>query len=90
MDQAKYAPTLDIQGQHSPKEDYFQRLKIKIKIIPVWWDYKGIVYFELLRRNQTIDSNAHYRDLSKLNETNKRPELANRKGVMFQETTPFS
>lgn len=54
-------------------------------MLSVWWDCKGIVYFELLPRNQTIDSNVYCRQLSKLNEEikKKRPELANRKRIMF-------
>ena len=51
----------------------------------VWWDYEGVVYLELLPRNQTIDLNVYCCQLSKLNEEikKKRPELANRKGVIF-------
>ena len=30
-------------------------------MLSVWWDLKGIVYFELLPRNQTINSNVYYR-----------------------------
>ena len=26
-------------------------------MLSVWWDFKGIVYFKLLPRNQTINSN---------------------------------
>ena len=32
----------------------------------VWWDFKGIVYFELLPRNQTINSNVYCRQPMKL------------------------
>ena len=28
-------------------------------MLSVWWDFKGIVYFELLPKNQTIKSNVH-------------------------------
>ena len=50
----------------------------------MWWDYKGVVYFELLPRNQTIDYNVYCRQLLKLNEEikKKRPELANSKAMM--------
>ena len=50
----------------------------------VWWDYKGIVYFELLPPNRTINS-VVYIELTKLNNAvkKKRPELTNRKGVVF-------
>lgn len=52
----------------------------------VWWDYKGILHFELLSRNQTINSNVYVQQLAKPSDAvqEKRPELANRKGVVFQ------
>ena len=51
----------------------------------VWWDREGVVYFELLSRNQTINSDVYFRYLNKLNTAvkEKRPELVNRKGVIF-------
>ena len=53
-------------------------------MLSVWWDFKGIVYFELLPRNQTINLNVYCRQLIKLDKQikEKRPELATRKGVM--------
>ena len=55
-------------------------------MLSVWWDYKGILYFELLPRNQTINSNEYVRQLAKLSDAvqEMRPELANCKGVIFQ------
>ncbi|KAK1137736.1 hypothetical protein K0M31_002230 [Melipona bicolor] len=51
----------------------------------VWWDYKGILYFELMPQNQTINSNVYVEQLDKLNDAieEKRPVLSNRKGVVF-------
>ena len=53
-------------------------------LLSIWWDYKGIVYFELLppsRRNSVV----YIEQLTKLNNAveEKRPELTNRKGVIF-------
>ncbi|KAK6044040.1 transposase [Cooperia oncophora] len=44
---------------------------------PVWWDYKGIVYFELLPPNRTINSDVYIEQLTKLNNAveEKRPEI---------------
>jgi len=54
-------------------------------MLSVWWDYIGVVYFELLPRNQTINSDVYCLQLMKLNEAikEKRKELANRKGIVF-------
>ena len=53
-------------------------------ILPVWWDWKGVLFFELLPRNQTINSDVYCRRLNKLNAAvkEKQPQLVNRKGVI--------
>ncbi|GFT09067.1 histone-lysine N-methyltransferase SETMAR [Trichonephila clavipes] len=52
---------------------------------PVWWNYKGIVYFELLPPNRTINSDVYIEQLTKLNNAveEKLLELTNRKGAVF-------
>ena len=52
-------------------------------LLSVWWDYEGIVYFE--PPNRTINSVVYIEQLTKLNNAveEKRPELTNRKGVVF-------
>ena len=54
-------------------------------MLSVWWDWKGVVFFELLLSNQTINSDVYYRQLNKLNAVvkEKRSELVNRKGVII-------
>ena len=56
-------------------------------MLSVWWDFKGIVYFELLPRYQTINSNVYCHQLIKLDKEIKeqRPELATRKDVIFHQ-----
>ena len=56
-------------------------------MLSVWWDFKGIVYFELFPRNQTINLNIYCRQMMKLDKEikEKRPELATRKGVIFHQ-----
>ncbi|XP_076176657.1 histone-lysine N-methyltransferase SETMAR-like [Ptiloglossa arizonensis] len=56
-------------------------------MLSIWWDFRGIVYFELLSRNQNINSNVYRRQLDKLNDVikEKRLELVNRKDVMFHQ-----
>lgn len=54
-------------------------------MLSIWWDWKGIVYYELLPPNQTIDSTKYCSQLDKLKRAidQERPELVNRKGVVF-------
>ena len=54
-------------------------------LLSVWWDYKGIVYLELLPPNRTINSVVYIKQLTKLNNAveEKQPELTNRKSVVF-------
>ncbi|GFY26019.1 mariner Mos1 transposase [Trichonephila clavipes] len=56
-------------------------------LLSVWWDYKEIVYFELLPPNRTINSDVYIEQLTKLNNAfeEKWPELTNRKGVEFHQ-----
>lgn len=51
----------------------------------VWWDWKGIVHYELLPPGKTIDSDLYCQQLMRLKEAleKNRPELVNRKGVVF-------
>jgi len=51
----------------------------------VWWDWKGNVHYELLPPGQTIDFNLYCQQLERLRQAieRKRPELINRKGVVF-------
>ncbi len=51
----------------------------------VWWDCRGIVYYELLEHNMTITSEIYSNQMTKLNEAliQQRPALINRKGVLL-------
>ena len=51
----------------------------------IWWDMKGVIYFELLDINQTITANVYSQQLQRLNEvlSQKRPALANQKAVIL-------
>ena len=64
----------DDPAQSTSKADIHQ----KKVMLSVWWDFKGIVYFELLPRYQNINSNVYCRRLMKLDKKikEKRPELA--------------
>ena len=71
----------------SPKQQPKKDIHVKKVKLCVWWDFKGIIYFEILPQNQTINSVVYCRQLSNLAEKLERlrPELANRKGVVFHQ-----
>lgn len=73
------------QGDELPKTSSQADIHQKKVMLSVWWDFKGIVFFELLPRNQTINSNVYTQQLDSLNQSiaQKRPELVNRKRVVF-------
>ena len=52
-----------------------------------WWDWKGVLYYELLLENQTINSNKYCSQLDQLKAAlvEKRPELVNRKHIIFHQ-----
>ena len=53
----------------------------------IWWDWKGVLYFELLLENQTINSNKYCCQLDQLKAAldEKCPELVNRKCIIFHQ-----
>ena len=71
----------------SPKQQPKKDIHVKKVMLCVWWDYKGIIYYQILPQNQTVNSDVYCRQLSNLAEKLERlrPELANRKGVVFQQ-----
>lgn len=54
-------------------------------LLSVWWDVRGVVFFELLRPGETINSAKYCEQLTKLDEAlrNSRSRLANRGDVVF-------
>ncbi|XP_014473025.1 PREDICTED: histone-lysine N-methyltransferase SETMAR-like [Dinoponera quadriceps] len=73
----------DEPPQTTSKADIHQK---KI-LLSIWWDWKGMVFFYLLPRNRTINTDVYCQQLDKLNAAikEKRPELVNRKGVIFHQ-----
>ncbi|GFV73263.1 histone-lysine N-methyltransferase SETMAR [Trichonephila clavipes] len=53
----------------------------------IWWDWKGIIYYRFLRYGQTLNSKFYCQQLDrlKLAINQKRPELANGRGVFHQD-----
>ena len=71
--------------EEPPQTTLKAELHQKNIMLSFWWDSKGVVFFKLLPRNQTINSDVYCRQLNKLNAAvkEKRSELVNRKGVIF-------
>ena len=72
-------------GQHpipTPKPGLFP----KKALLCIWWDWKGVIYWELLDYGLTVDSVRYCQQLDALTRNLKelRPELVNRKGVILQ------
>ena len=53
----------------------------------LWWDWKGVLYYELLPENQTINSNRYCSQLDQLKAVldEKHLELVNRKCIIFHQ-----
>ena len=60
-------------------------LTTSMVMLSVWWDWKGIVYYEILEPGQTVNPLLYCQQLTRLQKEiqKKRPELVNRKGVVF-------
>ncbi|GFX11183.1 histone-lysine N-methyltransferase SETMAR [Trichonephila clavipes] len=54
-------------------------------LLCIWWYWKGIMYYELLPYGQMLNSDLYCQPLDNLKQAidQKRPELANRRGVVF-------
>jgi len=54
-------------------------------MLSMWWDWKGPVFYELLPKNKTINSDVYCEQLQKLSDViaQKHPDLINRKSVVF-------
>lgn len=56
-------------------------------LLCVWWDMDGIIYYELMNPNQTINKEVYCDQLDRLNQAlkEKRPALVNRRRVLFHQ-----
>ena len=57
------------------------------KVMCIRWDWKGVLYYELLLENQTINSNKYCSQLDQLKTAlhQKHPESVNRKRMIFHQ-----
>ncbi|GFU27272.1 putative DD34D transposase [Trichonephila clavipes] len=57
-------------------------------LLCIWWDWKGIIYYELLLYGQTLNSDIYCQQLDhwkQLAIDQKRSELAKRRSVVFHQ-----
>ena len=52
----------------------------------IWWNFRGVIHFELLPTNQTVTSEVYFHQLDRLNQSliQKEPTLIKRKFVILQ------
>ncbi|GFU69178.1 histone-lysine N-methyltransferase SETMAR [Trichonephila clavipes] len=62
-------------------------LMVRKVLLCIWWDWKGILYYELLPYGQTLNSDIYCQQLDRLKLAieQKWPDLANRRGVVFHQ-----
>ena len=62
-------------------------LHLKNVMLCIWWDWRGILYYEFLLENQMINSNKHCSQIDQLKATldKKLPELVNRKHIILHQ-----
>ena len=79
MGQVKWTTTNHTKGQSYPKK----------VMLCIWWDWKGVLYYELLPENQMINSNKYCCQLDHLKAAlnKKHPESVNRKRIIFHQDT---
>lgn len=65
----------------TPKQEPFP-MKVMLSI---WWNFKGVVHYELLERGKTITADLYCEQLGRLKQAlkQKHPALVNRKGVIL-------
>ena len=56
-------------------------------LLCVWWDWLGIIHYELLQSGQTLNSDLYCQQLDRLNAAlmQKRPPLINRYRIVFHQ-----
>ncbi|GFX17396.1 histone-lysine N-methyltransferase SETMAR [Trichonephila clavipes] len=56
-------------------------------LLCIWWDWKGIIYYDLLPYSQTLNSDLYCQQLDRLKlvTDKKRAALANRRGVAVHQ-----
>ena len=74
------------KGNEPPPTTPKAGLQPKKVMLCIWWDWKGVLYYELLVENQTINSKyCSQLDQLKAALNEKRPESVKRKHIIFHQ-----
>ena len=74
------------RGGNEPTTTPKAGLHPKKVMLCIWWDWKGVLYGELLPENQMINSNKYCSQLDQLKAAlEKHTELVNRKRIIFHQ-----
>lgn len=60
--------TENVKSNKKAKPTPKPSLTIRKVLLCVWWDYKDIIYYELLKPRQTITSDIYCEQLDRLND----------------------
>lgn len=78
-------------SQHN--EAHNEAMTPKKILLSCWWDWQGVIYYTLSPSNETMNTDKYCWLLKKLKRAilQKRPDLANEKGIVFQcdNTKPY-
>ena len=74
------------QATPLPKQD----LHPQKTMLCVWWDWKGVIYWELLENNQTVDKKLYVAQMYRLNDAIllKRPDLQGKVILLHDNARP--
>jgi histone-lysine N-methyltransferase SETMAR len=64
------------------KREYFKK-----RVLCIWWNYEGLIYYELVPDGRTINAEVYSQQLEKMYSVliEKYPALVNRKLVLLQQ-----
>ncbi|GFX17188.1 mariner Mos1 transposase [Trichonephila clavipes] len=84
-------PHTTILCENDRGQSAWKQLKLGITarklLLCIWWDWKGIIYYELLVCGQTLNSDLYCQQLDRLKLAidQKQPEMTNRRGAVFHQ-----
>ena len=68
------------QGTPQTKQDLHPRKSM----ISVWWDWKGVIYYELLERKETVHAEIYVQQMLRLHTAIQEKRNVGRHGVLLQ------